>query len=202
MRKGRTCRHMASKIWCKHMYVASKTWRHVKANDCNCDWNLESGMNHERVRILSRKTKSSGWRGLVLKMMMTMIVVTMMTAWWYLVPSCWRRGGREDMSGLAGGRLRSGRVPQFWSMVHEGYEVMGDEKVVGIPMDKILNGNLVFCPGDHYHHIHHCFCHIFEMNKAMKLFWSHKDIVMTFDFHLVDVFQTLVDVQYRSFPNS
>ena len=61
---------------------------------------------------------------------------------------------------------------------------------------------LVFRPGDHYHHIHHCFCHIFEMNKAMKLFWSHKDIVMTFDFHLVDVFQTLLDVQYRSFPNS
>ena len=24
-------------------------------------------MNHERVRILSRKTKSSGWRGLVLR---------------------------------------------------------------------------------------------------------------------------------------
>ena len=30
------------------------------------DIDLESGMNHERVRILSRKTNSSGWRGLVL----------------------------------------------------------------------------------------------------------------------------------------
>ena len=35
--------------------------------DYNDDWYLESGMNHERVRILSRKTKSSGWRGLVLR---------------------------------------------------------------------------------------------------------------------------------------
>ena len=33
--------------------------------DCD-NWDLESGMNQERVRILSRKTKSSGWRGLVL----------------------------------------------------------------------------------------------------------------------------------------
>ena len=66
------------------------------------------------------------------------------------------------------------------------------------PNDKIPNGNLVFHPGDHFHQSHHGLYYIFEMDIARRWFSSHKDMVMKFDFHMVDSFQTLVDVQYFS----